>query len=1390
MGDSKTIGRVYAQNLNPKDSIDIETTLELDSHADTCVVGEHALIIYDFHRPTDVHGYDKTQGSQRYRTVTAVLKYIHPFTGVAYHLVIHQAIHIPHLPHHLLCPMQCRVNDVVINDLPKFLDPHPSDTSHAILCPVHSLDDDEPVQMVTLPLRLQGVTSYLNVGVPTADEWTSAEYPRLVLTSEHLTWDPHDPSYGQQEDGMTDIMGNLRQHGGDRSLLIQAVQVCDSNGSLDVLDDDVLGDALDAQIAVVHHDDVAPLTNGTIRTRTHKPIDYMTLAQRWCIAPDRAKRTIDTTTQRGVRTCLYPNLSRRFDTNDRMLRYTRLRPVIFTDTMFANIKSRRNNKCAQVFATNFGWVFVVPMTTKGDAHDALSLCLQRYGAPVAMVVDGSKEQIGKAFRRKLQQADCQLRQTEPYSPWQQAAEGAIREVKRASARLMVKSQAPKVLWDHSLELAALIRSHTASDILSAAGEVPLTILTGSTADISAICQFGWYDWVMFRDVTPTFPDESIVLGRYLGPALDVGSALTAKILKSNGQVVYRSTLRLLTPDELADPAQIALRTSFDQTILQVLGPSATWSDFPAEDHTPDPDADTDDASLLGDGLDGFNFFDDTPPQEPTPEIGDNYVAAELLLPRGGEMARGRVVSRKRDRDNNPVGRAHSNPILDTREYNVLFDDGQQMELTANLIAESMYSQCDLEGNQYLLLDTFIDYRKTDKALTIEQQTSTDASGRVRRKKTCAGWQLCCQWRDGSTSWQDLALLRNSHPIEVAEYAVAQRIDEEPAFNWWVPYVLKKRKAIIKAVKSRKTGILRKTHKFGIEIPTSVEHALRLDAENGNTLWADAIAAEMKEVKVAVRILSEDEPDPVGYQKIRCHMIFDVKMEDFRRKARLVAGGHVTKAPASITYASVVSRETVRLALMIAALNDLEVKAGDVLNAYLTATNTEKIWTVLGPEWGPDRGKRAILVRALYGLKSAGASFRSHLGACMRELGYESCKADPDLWYKAMVRPSDGAHYYAYILCYVDDILCIHHDAMSVLSKINDYMKLKPSSIGDPDIYLGTKLRRVQLTNGVWAWSMSPSKYVQQAVANCRAHLKSNYAGRYTLRKRADNPFPTGYEPGMDTTALLTPDAATYYQSVIGVMRWMVEIGRVDIATEVSLLSSYLAAPREGHMDAALHIMSYLGNHHNTRLIFDPTYPTIDYASFPQCEWKEFYPDAEEPIPLDAPEARGRPVDVRMFVDSDHASDKSIRRSRTGVLIFCNNALIDWISKRQPTVETSVFGAEFVAMKYGMEKLRALRYKLRMMGVRVDAPSYIYGDNQAVVTNTQRPESQLGKKNNSICYHFARESVAMGESLVTHIETASNYADLMTKVLYGGRRRFLVSGLLNDIYDEHTVARPT
>ena len=128
------------------------------------------------------------------------------------------------------------------------------------------------------------------------------------------------------------------------------------------------------------------------------------------------------------------------------------------------------------------------------------------------------------------------------------------------------------------------------------------------------------------------------------------------------------------------------------------------------------------------------------------------------------------------------------------------------------------------------------------------------------------------------------------------------------------------------------------------------------------------------------------------------------------------------------------------------------------------------------------------------------------------------------------------------------------------------------------------------------------------------------------------------------------------------------------------------------------------------------------------------------------------------------------------------ALIDWISKKQATIETSVFGAEFVAMKHGIEKLRGLQYKLCMMGIPMTGPSYIYGDNKSQVTNLTRPELTLKKKFNSICYLAVQESVAMGESLITHICTEKNHSDLMIKTTSGAKRRRLVGGILW-IYDD-------
>jgi len=459
------------------------------------------------------------------------------------------------------------------------------------------------------------------------------------------------------------------------------------------------------------------------------------------------------------------------------------------------------------------------------------------------------------------------------------------------------------------------------------------------------------------------------------------------------------------------------------------------------------------------------------------------------IAKGNIISRGRVIERERDSDGNELGLEHHNPILDTRRYKIRFDDGDVTELTANVIAEAMYAQYDGDGNQHILLGSIIDHKRFKDVVSLSDQKDAK-NGKANIRRSIAGWKLCCEWKDGSTSWKKLSILKESHPVRVAEYAVSQGIEGEPAFNWWVRPTIKKRNSIISSVKQRQSQDKRKTHKCGIRVPASVKEALAMDATNKNTLWADAIAKEMKNVRVAFNILPVGEDPPPGYQFVRCHMIFDVKIKDFRRKAILVAGGHMTNAPPTITYASVISRETVRIALLLAAFNDLEVKAADIMNAYITAPVEEKIWTILGPEFRADQGKKATIVRAIYGLKSSGASFRNHLADCMRHMGYTPCLADPDLWMKAEVR-EDGFKYYAYVLCYVDDVLSISHNAEEVLTRLDKYFRIKPGSLGDPDIYLRAKLKKMRLPNGVVAWALSPARYVHQSVRNVEEYISKN-----------------------------------------------------------------------------------------------------------------------------------------------------------------------------------------------------------------------------------------------------------------------------------------------------------
>ena len=126
-------------------------------------------------------------------------------------------------------------------------------------------------------------------------------------------------------------------------------------------------------------------------------------------------------------------------------------------------------------------------------------------------------------------------------------------------------------------------------------------------------------------------------------------------------------------------------------------------------------------------------------------------------------------------------------------------------------------------------------------------------------------------------WEHLSDLKKSYPIEVAKYSIASNIAKEPAFAWWVLYILKKRDQIISAVNKQ---YLKKMHKFGMELPKDAEDAKRIDQENGNMFWQDATVKEMKNLKVAFKIFKDGEKVLVGYQYMDCHLVYDVKLDRF------------------------------------------------------------------------------------------------------------------------------------------------------------------------------------------------------------------------------------------------------------------------------------------------------------------------------------------------------------------------------------------------------------------------------------------------------------------------------------------------------------------------------
>jgi len=251
-----------------------------------------------------------------------------------------------------------------------------------------------------------------------------------------------------------------------------------------------------------------------------------------------------------------------------------------------------------------------------------------------------------------------------------------------------------------------------------------------------------------------------------------------------------------------------------------------------------------------------------------------------MLITDGELTWAKVIGRKRDERGELIGKYHPNPYLNIRIYFAEFPDGQIAKYSANIIAQAIYDSINKDGNDELLFEAIVDHEKV--------KMSDEQIPRNPTRQVTKGWNIYIMWNDSSTTWHTLIDTKRSFPVQLAQYAIDNNLQDEEAFRWWIKPTLNHRKRFIQATQA---WYARQTHKFGVQVPTTVCEALKIDQETKTTFWYDAIQKEMANIRTAFKFLDENERVPPGHKWIKCHLIFDVKM-DLTRKARYIAAGHM------------------------------------------------------------------------------------------------------------------------------------------------------------------------------------------------------------------------------------------------------------------------------------------------------------------------------------------------------------------------------------------------------------------------------------------------------------------------------------------------------------------
>ena len=1033
-----------------------------------------------------------------------------------------------------------------------------------------------------------------------------------------------------------------------------------------------------------------------------RDIDYNSYLSKFAWMPvDIVQKTFENTTQ-FYRMPMNTHLKKRYKSPFPACNVHRRSEPVATDTVYSDTPAIDSGvTAAQFFCGTESLVCdVYPLKSDKQFVNTLLDNIRRRGAMSKLISDRAQVEISNKVQDVLRNLMISDWQSEPHQQHQNPAERRYQDAKRLANRLMDRTGSPASLWLLALMHVCMILNFTANATIG--HTVPLTKLTGITQDISPLLQFDWYEPVYYHVDENAFPSKSKEKsGRFVGISEHVGHALTYKILADDtNKIIHRSVVRTAS-DGLA-PNQRANK------------PETT------EPH-PFIKSRIDEAPIDNDGESKISIS--MPIVDPEELIGRTF----LVPQEDGQQFRARIVELVEDHESLT---AQGSDLLKFKCS--MNDDSFEEVLSYHQILE--YLEKDADDPTIWKFKRIVSHQgPLDK-------NHKDYNG--------SSYNVRIEWENGEVTDEPLTVIAADDPVTCAIYARDKNLLHLPGWKRFKG-IAKRQKKLFRMTNQAKLRSFRTSpkYKYGFEIPRDYDHAMLLDKRNGCDRWAKATSLEMDlmHTYLVFKDMGLNVPIPKGYKKIRVHLIYDVK-HDGRHRARLVADGHLTDVPVDSVYSGVVSLRGLRLLLFIAELNGLETWATDIASAYLEAYTSEKVCICAGPEFGDLKGHILIIDKALYGLRSSGARWHDRLADSLRGEGFTPCRAEPDIW---MRRNGD---IYEYVAVYVDDLAFAMKDPQSFVDVLVNKCNYKVKGTGPLEFHLGADFH----CDSDGTLCMAPKKYIERMIQSYEQMFGEK------PHMNAYSPLEKGDHPELDDSDLLDQTGIQQYQSLIGSLQWAISLGRFDIATAVMTMSSFRAAPRQGHLLRLRRIYGYLARMKHAAIRFRTHQP--DYSDLPSkvFDWASIYGDVQELLPADAPAPLGNKVTFTHYVDANLFHDALTGRSVTGIIHMVNGTPIDWYSKKQATVETATYGSEFVAARTCVEQIIDLRNTLRYLGVPINDKSYMFGDNESVVNSSTIPHAKLHKRHTALSFHRVREAIASRFIEFHFLPGEDNPADIVSK----------------------------